>query len=226
MQTRICLIDRSALFRDVLRRALPPDLVVVVDADHGTAGRAAIDVHVPDLVIAELSGVGTGGLSLLPELLAAPCRPKLVVLTSAASDTLGPDAIGLGAHGWVRSVESFAALADAIRRVAAGDRRLPTLPDGRTMPLPLQRRREPGLRQLSPREQEIFHLIVKGHSNKDLAIQLGVTVKTIETHRANINRKLQVHSTAQLLRYAIARGLFTPGAPVVDAPSGVDQAAG
>jgi two-component system response regulator NreC len=98
-----------------------------------------------------------------------------------------------------------------LRAVARGDRYLaPELPSSLLASGRSRRKGAPGqLDGLSNREREIFDLVVRGYSNAAISEELSISVKTVETHRANINRKLAVHSSTQLLRFAALRGLVS-----------------
>jgi len=112
--------------------------------------------------------------------------------------------LAAGATGYALKSEPADSIVGAIRAVGRGERYVGRSPSS-VPPAPA----EPiGL--LSTREAEIFHLVVQGLSNESLASRLGISVKTIETHRASINRKLGLHSTAEIVRFAARHGLIPP----------------
>ena len=117
--------------------------------------------------------------------------------------------------GYALKEQPLAEIVDAMRKAAAGERYL----SPRLGPVPTVRTRAPqegrdpaaGLDQLSRREREIFCLIIQGTSSRDIAQSLCISLKTVETHRSHINRKLGVHSPAELIRLAALKGLLVPG---------------
>jgi DNA-binding NarL/FixJ family response regulator len=215
MPIRVLLIDDHQMFRSALRESLAKhaDLLIVGEAGDVDAARALIDATGPDVVVLDLVLPGVGGLQLLRELGRRP-HPRALVLSMHAPEDFAPEVLTTGAAGYVHKGQPIADLVKAITEVARGDVYLPERVARPEMLVARSSFRRPtGIETLSGREREVFQLVVEGRSNKEVATTLGVSVKTVETHRANINRKLVVNSTGQLVRYAAVRGLVSPRDP-------------
>jgi DNA-binding NarL/FixJ family response regulator len=205
---KVVLIDDHELFREGLRVLLENGQISVV----GTAGDAREAIHVLgetacDLVIVDVTLPGSSGVSLLRELKRdQPHRPVLMLTMHEHADIVA-DALDNGADGYALKSQSPAELIEAIHAVHAGERYLaPTLrpatsDGGGDFSAP------PGLlRTLTRREREVFELLVRGDSNRDIGRLLFISVKTVETHRTRLMRKLEVHSIAELVRFAARHG--------------------
>jgi DNA-binding NarL/FixJ family response regulator len=221
-RVRILLIDGSEVFRMGMRAAVAAatDLEIVAEADTARAGEAAARAQQPEMVVADLDLFERDAFLLASELRAAAPAARILVLSSNDRDAIARQAVLAGASGCVSKQQTAAELLAAIREVAAG-RQPPA-----SRPLPGTEAAEPrrpaaALDRLSAREREIFDLIIWGQTNKQVAARLGISVKTVETHRSHINGKLQVHSAAELVRLASLCGVLaqapkpepaTPGA--------------
>ncbi|MDB4964946.1 MAG: two component transcriptional regulator, LuxR family [Myxococcales bacterium] len=210
---RILLVDDHRLFRDGMRALLAtyPDLQIVAEASDAAQAleqAAAVD-H--DLIILDISLPGSNGMALLRDLKNRPqCRPVLV-LTSHQHRDMVADAFAAGATGYALKHESYGDLVEAVRATAEGRRYLapqlaPELLD--ITPASGGKASRGVLGVLSPREREIFDLIVRGETNAAMARRLGISVKTIETHRTRIMHKLDLHSVGELVRLAARHGLL------------------
>jgi len=140
----------------------------------------------------------------------AACR--ILVLDGEPDPRLAAMALAGGAHGYVSKKQRGQDVITAVRTVARGDTYPPPAitrqaVDEQRRLLSRGRRHGP-LSELSQREQQVFELVVRGMSNQDVAGELGISIKTVETHRTHINRKLDVHSPAELVRVAAERGLI------------------
>ena len=149
----------------------------------------------------------TNGIDCAREILRADPSTKILILTMHAVHEYVLQAFASGVQGYALKDQPIEEVLAAIAAVAAGERYLaPSLPKA------LTEARKPGgmqsdLHGLSPREREIFDLAVRGYTNEGIGQYLGISVKTVETHRAHVNRKLGVHSAAELIRFAARRGL-------------------
>jgi len=219
---RVLLVDPRLLFRQGLRSLLERDggFTVVGEAAEVQAACALADDAVPDVVLSELELDGLSGVALV-EALARRDRPMpVMLLTQSAERHHVQHALAAGVRGYVLKSQPFADVAAAIVAVVRGERYLAPglapLADGAA-------RRRVGASQasfsslaevddpcwqLSPREREVFHLLVRGFDNRYIATRLGVTAKTVETHRAHLFRKLEAHSIADLLRFAARNHLL------------------
>jgi DNA-binding NarL/FixJ family response regulator len=209
--TRVLLVDPRTLFRQGFRSLLEGEGGFAVVGETGDA-RAACELWTrarPDVTVSELELDGLSGVALAEELARRHAGARLLFLTAAAQRHHVQRALSAGVHGYALKAQPFSDVAAAIRAVARGERYLaPGLApfaDG------VGRRHKHGddpCWQLSPREREVFFLLLRGFDNRYIASRLGVTTKTVETHRAHLFRKLEAHSVADLLRFAARHHLL------------------
>lgn len=201
---RVLLIDDHALVRDGMRMhlALQPGLRVVGEADDGEAALAWLDrageADLPDLVITDIGMRGMGGIALAAAL--HDRYPELAVLIVSMHDNLEyvRQAVRAGARGYVLKDAPADELMAAIQSVLAG-RVFYSARIARGMA-----EQSPGpLDALTRRERDILGCIGRGMANKEIAAQLGVSVRTVETHRLNLKRKLGIEGRAGLVKYAV-----------------------
>jgi two-component system response regulator NreC len=205
---RIYLVDDHAIVREALRLLLPakdPSLEVVGEAADGREAVAAIPGLLPDVVLVDILLRGMSGIAAIRELRRLNFRGKVVVLSAIRVPTFVAEAFTSGAEGYAIKSDGVDELLLALNRVTSGRRYLsPSLGD-------LESAQTRGaFDELSLREREIFNLVVSGYSNQRMADELFISVKTVETHRSRINRKLHVHSTAELIRLAALNGMVSP----------------
>ncbi|MBV8271555.1 MAG: response regulator transcription factor [Cupriavidus sp.] len=200
---RVLLIDDHALVRDGMRMhlTLQPGLEVVGEADDGEAALAwlaAAGARMPDLVITDIGMRGMGGIALAGAL--HEHYPELAVLIVSMHDNLEyvRQAIRAGARGYVLKDAPADELLAAIQAVLAG-RVFYSARIARGMAA----QDVSPLDALTPRERDILIGIGRGQANKDIAVWLGVSVRTVETHRLNLKRKLGIEGRAELVRYAV-----------------------
>ncbi|GAB7541452.1 MULTISPECIES: response regulator [unclassified Cupriavidus] len=215
---RVLLIDDHALVRDGMRMrlSLQPELTVVGEADDGEAALAwlarASAEHMPELVITDIGMRGMGGIALAAAL--HEDYPELAVLIVSMHDNLEyvRQAIRAGARGYVLKDAPADELMAAIAAVLAG-RVFYSARIARSMAE--QSPAAGPLDALTPRERDIFNCIGRGQANKDIAAALGVSVRTIETHRLNLRRKLGIEGRAELVKFAVehAGAEGGPGGP-------------
>jgi two-component system response regulator NreC len=184
-----------------------PSLEVV--AEVGTAQdawRAAEEQH-PDVTIMDLFLRGESGISATRELCRRQRGARVLILTAVDNPSFVREAFAAGARGYALKEQTADEIVAAIRVVAGGLRYLPPRFDPELLGNPRQAAQADGLfGQLSAREREIFDLVVAGHGNQRIASELFISIKTVETHRARINRKLGVHSGVELVRFAALHG--------------------
>ena len=208
---RLLLVDDHRLFCDGLRAILSsyPDLEVVGEASDYRSAIELIEKVEFDLIVLDITLPGSNGLALLRELKRRHVRQPALILTMHQHSDMVADAFAAGAAGYALKHQSEAELVEAARSTArrvtylAPQLSRELLPDANGGAPP------PGvLSLLSSREREIFDLIVRGHSNADIAHQLFISVKTVETHRTRIMRKLDVHNVGELIRLAARHGFL------------------
>ncbi len=212
---RILLVDDHAIFRDALACLLvnkDPSLTIVGGA--GTARdavKAVVELD-PDVVLLDLMLEGTSGIATLRELRRLDARCRILILTAVVEPGFAVDAFSAGADGFALKEQSIEDLLVAIGRVAHGAPYVaPRIEQAiRKNGEPVDRSAVRGVvATLSVREREVFQLVVAGYTNLRISGELFISVKTVETHRTRINKKLRVHSTVELVRLAALQGLLS-----------------
>src|SRR5689334_23394781 len=194
---RVAIVDDHQVFREALKLLIEAhkDLTVVAEVADAQTACDVLEREKPDVALIDLSLRGGSGITVVRDLHRRQLPVRALVLTaSTASEQIG-EAVLAGARGVALKSQGGVDLIAAIRAVHAGEEYFG--PDiSRAMLSELKRsNRMPGpLAHLSPREREIFDLIVATRSNREIAEDLRISVKTVETHRASINRKLDVHA--------------------------------
>ena len=212
MSLRLVLIDDHHLFREGIRAVLAgfPDITVVGEASDAREAYSVVDATKPDIVVLDLSLPGADGIAVTREITRRDRNCKVLILSMHLGHDYVLRALEAGAAGYASKDQPPEAVVEAIRAVARGETYLsPRIPRS-ILDEHMQRGQRPSvgpLDRLSPREREIFDLVVQGLSNQNVATELCISVKTVETHRANINRKLGVHSATELVRLAALHGL-------------------
>ncbi len=210
MPTRLLLADDHSLVRQGLKALLERQgFQVASEASDGQeAVRLAAKVQ-PEVAILDISMPVLNGLDAARELLKSSPKTKVVLLTQHDEDHYVTEALRAGAKGYVLKSQAADDLVHAIREVCSGAVYLsPSI--SRAVVDAYLSRTYVSTDRLSARERQVLQLVGEGKSTKDVAAQLGISVKTAESHRARLMRKLDIHETASLVRYAIRRGLIQP----------------
>lgn len=207
---RVMLVEDHAIFRTALRELFAtrdPSLEVVAEAGTAQDAWRAADEQRPDVTIMDLFLRGESGISATRELCRRQRGARVLILTAVDNPSFVREAFAAGARGYALKEQTADEIVAAIRAVASGLRYLPPRFDPELLGNPRQAAEADGLfGQLSAREREIFDLVVAGHGNQRIASELFISIKTVETHRARINRKLGVHSGVELVRFAALHG--------------------
>ncbi len=202
---RIVIADDHAVVRSGLRLLLEaePDFEVVAEAGDIGAARRYVRGHHPAVLVLDLNMPGGSSLEAIPEIRAEAPETQIVILTMQEEPAFARQALGAGASGYVLKEAADTELVEAVRRAAVGDTYLNPALGAR-----IAREPPPGPPDdLSEREVEVLRLIALGHTNSEIAQQLYLSVRTVETHRSHIQQKLRVSSRAELVSYALQRGL-------------------
>ena len=211
MPLRVLIADDHGVLRAGLRALLKTeeDLQVVDEAADGeTALRLASRLR-PDIVLLDLSMPGPGGIEVTRKLKEMLPATRVLILTVHEDETLLREALKAGASGYIikRAVESE--LINAIQAVSRGEIYVHSAMTRWLLQEPepaAPKRRDPAT--LTPREIEVLRLIVQGHTNSQIAEVLTLSVRTIESHRANLMGKLGLQSRVELVRYAVKNKLL------------------
>lgn len=205
------LVDDHAVFRDALSALLSTRGVgveVIGGVSDARSGLEAARTLGPDLVILDIMLRGPSGISFARGLREnpVPTNPRILVLTAVEEPAFVLDALAAGVTSYALKSQGADEILEAVDRTVRGQRYLaPAIEPHASAPLPTTSGDVLG--SLSKREREVFDLATAGHSNEAIGRALFISVKTVETHRARINRKLHVHSTVQLIRLAALHGL-------------------
>src|SRR3954452_9214579 len=201
----IVVADDHAVVRGGLRRLLDaePDFKVVAEAGDVDETRARVAEHRPAILLLDLHMPGGGSLPALRSIRDASPSTGVLILTMQDDPGYAREALSRGARGYVLKEAEENDLLHAVRTVAAGS----TYPQPELgAALLTASAAEP----LTQRERDVLRLIALGHTNTEAATQLHLSVRTVETHRANISSKLGSASRVELVRHALEQGLITP----------------
>jgi len=205
---RILLVDDHPLMREGIalwiRRA--PDLEVCGEADSVPAALQAVAQLKPDLVLADISLPGRNGIELIKDLQVQNPELPVLVLSMHEESVYAGRALRAGARGYLMKRAGGQGLVDSIRHVLAG--RIAVTPELATQLLEEYSGRPPRsgrttMPHLTDREFEVFLLLGEARNNREIASQLHLSPKTIETHRLNLMRKLKARSATELIRFAL-----------------------
>jgi DNA-binding NarL/FixJ family response regulator len=208
---RILVADDHAVVRQGLKLLInsQPDMTVVGEAADGAAVLQQAAAVEPDIVVMDLSMPGMNGLVATRALKKARPSVEVVALTRHDDETFLQEVLRAGASGYVLKQSNPVEFLQAIRAVAAGGVYLdpamtPRVADGLLTKASVTRDPKPS--PISERETDVLRLIAVGHSNKEVAAQLKISVKTVEVHKANAMRKLGLAGRVDLIRYGVLQG--------------------
>jgi DNA-binding NarL/FixJ family response regulator len=202
---KVLLVDDHALVRRGFRRMLEDEssFQVVGEASDGLEAIERAEELRPDVIVMDCALPQVNGIEASRRILQKQPNIGILMLSMHSENTLVRQALDAGAKGYILKNAMDLDLVSAIKKIAAGKTVLdPQISLGRT----LKGERDAGL---TPRELEILQHIVAGKSNKEIALELKLSVNTVSVHRANIMDALGMHKTAELVVYAIRNGLVT-----------------
>ena len=206
---------------DVVRRGLKsllqsrPGWEVCAEASDGREAVELAKQFTPQVVVLDVTMPGLGGLEATRQILAALPRTEILILTMHESEELVAEVLEAGARGFVLKTDSGRDLLRAVEAVSEHNTFFTTKIAEMVLHGYLERKRQPAEKRSQPgsltaREREVIHLLAEGKSNKQVATALGIATKTAEAHRINIMRKLNLHSIAEVVRYAVRNRLLSP----------------
>jgi two-component system, NarL family, response regulator NreC len=205
----IVLADDHAVVRSGLRLLLDRagGLLVVSEAGDAESALRTVLGHKPSVLVLDLNMPGElTSLDAIPKVAEASPRTRVVVLTMQEDPEFARQALRAGAAGYVLKEAADSELVEAVRRAAAGETYLNPRLGAALAAAPPAPSGHPD--DLSEREVEVLRLIALGHTNAEIAGQLYLSVRTVESHRAHIQQKLRLSTRAELVRYALERGLL------------------
>ena len=206
--TRVVLVDDHQMFRSGVKAELGESIEIVGEAGDVDQAVGVIKATTPDVVLLDVHLPGGGGVEVLRQVLPSETRFLALSVSDAAEDVIG--VVRGGARGYVTKTISGAELTNAIERVSEGDAVFSPRLAGFVLDafaaadVPSI---DPELDQLTQREREVLRLIARGYAYKEIAKELFISVKTVETHVSSVLRKLQLSNRHELSRWAAARRL-------------------
>jgi two-component system response regulator NreC len=202
----VVLADDHAVVRSALRLMLErePDIEVVAEAGDAESASRYVNGHRPRVLILDINMPGGSGLTAIPEIREQSPDTRIVVLTMQDETAFARQALQAGVLGYILKEAASEELVKAVRMAAEGRTYLQPELGARLAAEPERASRD----DLSERELEVLRLIALGHTNNEIADQLYLSVRTVESHRAHIQQKLSMTTRSELVRYAIDRGLI------------------
>jgi len=214
MSTRVLLVDDHTIIREGLRSLLEkqPEMEVVADIDDGRKAVELVRELSPDIVIMDVTMPGLNGIEATRLIASESPEAKVIALSIHSQRRFVADMLSAGAAGYILKECLFDELVQAIGVVTSGGRYLsPKIAEVVVDDYVkhLSNISDSPLSALTGREREVLQLVAEGKSTKDIALELHVSTKTIEANRRQIMEKLDVHSVAELTKYAVREGLTT-----------------
>ncbi|MFQ5341220.1 MAG: response regulator [Anaerolineae bacterium] len=215
MSIRVLIVDDHALMRAGLRARLgsQPDIEVVGQAASGIEAVRSAEELQPDLILMDISMAGLDGVQATRKIKSMMPDVRIIALTMHEDESIVRGVLKAGASGYVLKRGAEDELLVAIRAVHRGEAFIhPSLTqsfiDDFLEDAPGEASLEEPAIPLTPRELEVLGLIARGYKNQEIAEELVISVKTVETHKANIKEKLGVRSQSELVQYALRKGLL------------------
>jgi len=213
--TSIVLVDNHHVVRQGLRAVLEAetDFHVVGETGDGLEVTELVERLQPDVLVLDLIIPGLSGLDVTRQVSRRSPQTHIVILSMHTNEAYVLEALRNGAAAYVLKESSAADLVQAVREVVAGRRYLSPPLSERAIEAYIQRAKETTLdpyETLTNREREVLHLAAEGHTNVEIGTRLSISPRTVETHRANMMRKLGLHTQTDLIRYALRRGILPP----------------
>jgi DNA-binding NarL/FixJ family response regulator len=211
--TTIILADDHRIVRQGLRALLEtePDFQLVGETGDGLEAIQLAERLQPDVAVLDLMMPGINGLEATRQISDNCPQTHVIILSMHANEAYVLESLRNGAAGYVLKDSSADDLVRAVREVVAGRRYLSPPLSERAIEVYVQKAQEAALdpyEKLTNREREVLHLAAEGHSSAEVAKRLSISPRTVETHRANMMRKLDLHSQTDLIRYALRRGII------------------
>jgi DNA-binding NarL/FixJ family response regulator len=208
---RIVVIDDHAILIQGIRKLIEsePGLEFVGGVSDGREGLRLIKEQQPDIAVMDITMPGLNGLDAAKLVGKTSPRTRTILLTMHKENPYVIEALNAGVHGYVVKSQTGGDLLRAIHEVSQD--RVYLSPGISRIVIDAYRHRDDAAEgELTVREREVLQLIAEGHRTKQVAVRLGISIKTAESHRTRIMTKLDIHETAGLVRYAIRNGLISP----------------
>lgn len=211
--TTILLAEDHHVVRQAFKVLLEedPDWLVVGEAADGLDTVALAEQLHPDILLVDLMMPGINGLEVTRQVSRLSPETRVVVLSMHSDEAYVLEALRNGAVGYVLKGSTAKELMQALREVSIGRRYLSPPLSERALDDYVKRARDTDAdpyETLTTRERELLHLVAEGHSSSEIAGRMSISQRTLETHRTNVNRKLGLRTQADLIRYALRRGIL------------------
>ena len=210
MSTRVLIVDDHAVVRSGLKLVLESEEGIEPVGEAGSARDAIFEARStkPDVILLDVVMPDQSGIEVIPTLLKENPETKILVLSMQDDPHYVREAFAAGASGYVLKEAADREVVAAVREVAGGGRYVHPELGARLVTADSEQRRRAEEDPLSERESEVLRLLALGHTNQEIAKQLFISIRTAETHRSHIMQKLRLSSRAELVRYALERGLL------------------
>ncbi|HEX9582140.1 MAG TPA: response regulator transcription factor [Gemmatimonadales bacterium] len=212
---RVMVVDDHAIVREGVRRVFAgfDDFALVAEAGDGETALALAEEHAPDVVLLDLTMPGLSGLDVTARLKERAAGTRVLILSMHDHPEYVLRAVRAGAHGYVLKDATPEHIREAVRTVHAGSEYF-SPPVAAQLSAALRgeievEQRRGLIERLSPREREVLIEVANGRSNKEIGAALGISSRTVETHRESLVRKLRIRTVAGLTRFALQAGLIS-----------------
>lgn len=213
---RVLLVDDHALVRAGIRALLEtlPQVEVVGETGDGLAAVQLATELAPDVILLDVTLPGLNGLEVAMRVARLGTGTRVLMLSMHASPEYAARAFAAGAAGYLNKDSAFDELSAALDAIRAGRRYLCRAIDPAQVAVFERQVADggSGIDRLTPRQRQILQLVAEGYGTREIAERLFVSIKTVETHRAQIMQRLDIHDVAGLVRFAIRHGLLPPEA--------------
>lgn len=213
---RVVLAEDHTLVRAGIHRLLDdlPGIEVVAEACDGREAVETVRKHLPDVAVMDIMMPGLNGITAIGQLRTETPGVRVIVLSMHDSEEFVWQALTAGAAGYLLKSSAASELEFAIRSVARGGSFLSPAVSRNVLSsyVRLGTSDHMATSRLTPRQREIVQLIAEGNTNNEIGTALGISLKTVETHRAQLMDRLDIHDVAGIVRYAVRMGLVEPGA--------------
>jgi DNA-binding NarL/FixJ family response regulator len=223
--TTIFLADDHAVVRSGIKALLTAetDFDVIGESDDGLTTVQSVTRLNPNILIVDLMLNGISGIEVCRQVTKNSARTGVILLSMYGNDAYVQGALRAGAKGYLLKESTVDELVNAVREVAAGRHVLSSELSQRAIESYIRQNEteaaDDPYEQLSTREREVLHLVVRDHTGADIAKKLFISPRTVEAHRANLMRKLGLKNRGQLIRYCLQKGILPPDTNLPSGPS-------
>jgi DNA-binding NarL/FixJ family response regulator len=207
---RVLVADDHTIVRTGIRHVLEgePGFEIVGEAANGTDALALAEALLPDVVVLDISMPGESGLQTAKRLCRGANPPHVLMLSMHNNAEYVLESVRAGAHGYLLKDTAATELRSAIRSICRGESYFsPPVASSLSAAVRGERGVQDPLEQLTAREKEVLQGIANGRTNREIAAELGISHRTVETHRESLMKKLQIRTVAELTRLALAAGI-------------------